>query len=150
MPLATPPRIELAKFQTYQSEIMAVRKTVFIDELGINPDLEWDNRDEQALYAIAVSGNEVIGIGRLQADGQLGRIAILPDWRRKGIGTRIVQRLIKAAIQSDQDCIYLSAQIDALNFYTKLGFIKTGAPFVAAGIDHQGMRLLLPAKAATL
>jgi len=79
---------------------MAVRKTVFIDELGISPDLEWDNRDEQALYAIAISGNEVIGIGRLQADGQLGRIAILPDWRRKEVGTRIVQRLIKAAIRS--------------------------------------------------
>lgn len=150
MPLANPSRIELVNFKDYQKDIKAVRKAVFIDELGITPDLEWDNKDEQALYAIAVLDNKVIGIGRLQQDGQLGRIAILPDWRHQGIGTRIIQSLIKAASESSQDCVYLSAQREALDFYEKLGFVKTGYPFVAAGIIHQGMRLLLPAKLATV
>lgn len=150
MPVANPIWIELTNFKAYQSDIMAVRKAVFIDELGIAPDLEWDNRDTQALYAIAISDKKVIGIGRLQADGQLGRIAVLPDWRQQGIGTRIIHRLLKAAFQSNHDGVYLSAQLEALDFYEKLGFVKTGTPFIAAGLDHQGMYLALPAKLATL
>lgn len=145
MPAANSICIELVRFKPQQKDIMAIRKAVFIDELGIAPDLEWDNRDEQALYAIAVSDTTVIGIGRLLPDGQLGRIAVLPNWRRQGIGTLIMHGLLKAASQSSHQSVYLSAQLEALDFYAKQGFVKTGAPFIAAGLAHQKMYFSLPA-----
>lgn len=127
---------------------MAVRKAVFVDELGIAPELEWDDRDTQACYAVAVMHEKILGIGRMQRDGEIGRIAILPEWRRRGIGSRIIHRLIEAATQARQNSVYLSSQLDAVNFYAKHGFVRTGETYIAAGMPHQRMYLALPVKVA--
>lgn len=145
-----PPRIELVSFQSHQAGIMAVRQAVFVKELGIDPQLEWDGKDAGARYAIAIAGTEIIGVGRLLADGKIGRIAILAEWRGQGTGARIIQCLVEAATALGHESVYLSSQLGAAPFYEKLGFIKTGGVFMAAGIAHQRMTLLLPSRAALI
>ncbi len=143
----TIPRIKLVNFHEYQTGIMAVRRAVFVDELGIAPDLEWDNRDNEAYYAVALMDNEIVGTGRMQADGEIGRIAILPQWRRQGLGSQILHCLIEAAVHAGQNSVYLSSQLNAVNFYVKLGFVMSGETYLAAGIPHQHMDLALTSNA---
>lgn len=145
-----PTRIKLVGFQDHQAAIMAVRQAVFVDELGIDPQLEWDQKDEQARYAIAIHSDRIVGIGRILKDGQLGRIAVLPEWRRQGIASAIIQCLIEAAQVENIDVVHLSAQLDSVPLYEKFGFVRYGDTFIAAGIVHQGMSLDLSTLANNL
>lgn len=122
---------------------MAVRKAVFIDELGIDPCLERDQNDSQAVYAIARCNEDIVVIGRMQPDGRIGRVATLSDWRRQGLGRRITRRLIEAARERGLTSVYLAAQVNATPFYAKLGFESSGDVFHAAGIPHQRMIIYL-------
>ena len=141
------PRIKLVNFQEYQTGIMDVRTAVLVEELAITPHLEWDGRDSHARYAIATVNEKVVGTGRMHPDGEIG-IAILPDWRRQGIGSQILECLVEAAVHAGQNSVYLSSQLDAVNFYARHGFLMTAETCLAAGIPHQHMHLDLIAKAA--
>lgn len=141
IPQACQPSVQLVKFKDHEEGIRAVRKAVFIEELGIDPELEWDKHDKYAVYAIAILENDIIGVGRLLADGRIGRVAVLPKWRQSGIGTKITKQLIGAAKSRGLDKITLSSQTTATKFYERLGFNKTGAEYLEAGIIHQDMSL---------
>jgi len=146
MPPTCPVRIELTDFASHQSAIMAVRKAVFIDELGIPSTLEWDKQDAQAIYAIASTDQNIIAIGRLLPDGRLGRLATLLAWRKQGIASKILDCLINAARHAGHKQVHLSAQLSTLDFYKSRGFIPTGQAFIAAGIQHQAMHRVLPVR----
>lgn len=139
MPADGHAQIKLVSFHKYSQQIRAVREAVFISELGITPELEWDTLDESARYAVAINNGKVIAVARLTEQGKIGRMAVLPDWRHQGIGRQLMHCLIQAATQSGLQKIILSSQLDAKGFYQKLGFKSEGSPFLAAGISHQNM-----------
>ena len=75
-----------------------IRRRVFIDEQGVPPELEWDGLDTSAMHVMATSREgEAIGTARLLPDGQIGRMAVLAQWRGTGVGTAMLQRLIAHA-----------------------------------------------------
>ena len=51
----------------------------------------------------------------------------------------IVEAIEVAARETDLSAIRLNAQIQALRFYEKLGFVADGDVFIEAGIDHRQM-----------
>jgi predicted GNAT family N-acyltransferase len=144
------PRIQLVSFQECAQQIKAVRQSVFVDELGIDPELEWDDQDDSAQYAIAIVDTQVIAVGRLSKQGKIGRMAVLPDWRKRGIGSQLLQCLIQAAIKAAYLQLHLSSQLDAVAFYRKLGFQAEGPQFMAAGIPHQAMSYPMPSHSTVL
>jgi predicted GNAT family N-acyltransferase len=119
----------------------SVRETVFIIEQGVPKELEWDEFDAVSRHVIARDSNgEVIGTGRLLPDGHIGRMAVLAAWRGKQVGRALMERLIAEAAQQQLRPLLLHAQVQAIGFYEKLGFVAEGTTFMEAGIPHRLMR----------
>jgi len=132
-------------WSTHESQLQAVRKKVFVEEQGVSQDLEWDGQDEDASHFLAVNeAGQAIGCGRLLGSGQIGRMAVLPEHRGKGIGNRLLDAVIEGAKDQRMTRVFLHAQSDAVDFYRKAGFLPTGVEFMEAGIPHLAMDMELP------
>ena len=121
--------------------LLAIRFAVFVDEQGVPPELEQDARDPDAIHLLATSQvGEPIATARMLADGHIGRMAVLPDWRRRGVGAALLRRLIEIASAQGRREVFLHAQCQAEPFYRRLGFVAEGEEFQDAGISHRRMR----------
>ena len=77
-----------------RDKLRAIRHAVFVEEQRVPEALEWDDADERAYHVLATSSEgEAIGTGRLKLDGQIGRMAVQREWRRRGVGTAILKVL---------------------------------------------------------
>jgi len=126
-----------ADFKTDFIAIKLIRETVFVQEQNIPAEMEWDQFDLQAIHILAQVQGQAIGTARLLNDGSIGRVAVLKAWRKQGVGYKMMRYLMDIAKQQHHSKIHLHAQIDALDFYQKLGFVATGNTFYEAGILHQ-------------
>lgn len=125
-------------------KIREIREAVFVVEQAVDPDLEWDGLDDQCLQALAEDENrDAVGTGRLHPSGKIGRMAVMPLWRSRGVGAAILQCLIESARQGGLEEVYLHAQSRVLEFYARFGFEAEGEEFDEAGIPHRLMRLQL-------
>ncbi|MGH8110429.1 MAG: GNAT family N-acetyltransferase [Rhodanobacteraceae bacterium] len=79
--------------------------------------------------------------------GRIARMAVLRDWRGRGVGTALLRTLIEQARARGLPEVSLHAQCDAVPFYQRHGFSRTGAEFEEAGIAHVCMRRALAAAA---
>jgi len=134
-------RVELTEFKPCETQILEIRFKVFVEEQGVDPQLEVDGRDSQCLHAIAYRGDTPIGTGRLLPDGHIGRLAVLKAHRSQGVGRKILLKLIEAARERSWSRVELSSQVQAISFYEKFGFERFGDTYLDAGIVHTDMAL---------
>jgi predicted GNAT family N-acyltransferase len=114
-----------------------VRRAVFVDEQGVPEDLEWDTDDAGAVHLLAVDvEGQAIGCARLLPDGHIGRMAVLPAWRGRGVGRALLAAALDAALARGHALVQLSAQTHAAAFYARAGFVAVGAEYEEAGIPH--------------
>jgi predicted GNAT family N-acyltransferase len=133
--------IRLLRWSAAQPLVAPVREDVFVHEQGVPVELEWDGLDAAALHAVAAdSSGRPIGTARLVADGHIGRMAVLLAWRRRGVGSALLGRLVAAARERGLDTVHLDAQTHAVAFYARHGFEPQGGEFMDAGIPHVAMR----------
>jgi alpha-beta hydrolase superfamily lysophospholipase/predicted GNAT family N-acyltransferase len=142
-------RVQTGDWATLGEAATRVRTEVFVREQGIPAALEIDGRDDACLHCVAWSDGEPVATGRLLPDGHIGRMAVLPAWRRQGLGGLILQALIDAAARRGDREVVLSAQAYVTGFYARHGFVAEGEPFEEAGIEHRQMRLRLYGGAPT-
>jgi len=133
-------RIELLPWNEARAHAEPIRLTVFVGEQGVPPELEMDERDASCLHAIAFLGGRAAGTGRLLPDGHIGRMAVLKEFRGKGVGGAVLEKLMEAAKQRGDREVVLSAQLHAAAFYGAHGFKAFGKVYEEAGIPHQDMR----------
>ena len=129
-------------------EAFRIRKAVFIDEQGVPEEMELDEFDAAADHVLAFLGNQCVGTARLVDSGlqsfQIGRMAVLANFRGQGIGLEILKALIDRAKSLGASTLNLHAQVSAIPFYEKLGFLVQGPMYEEAGIPHRNMMLILP------
>lgn len=124
--------------------LRAIRQRVFVEEQNVPPELEWDETDAQCLHALAIdAAGNAIGCGRLLDGGKIGRMAVLPEWRDRGVGSALLRFLIDVAHRQGCTECRLDAQIRAMDFYHRHGFAAEGDEFLDANIPHRHMRLQL-------
>jgi predicted GNAT family N-acyltransferase len=117
-----------------------VRYAVFVIEQGIPEALEWDGLDADCRHILARSDSgEPVATGRLTPEGRIGRMAVLPAWRRQGVGRALLAQLLQLAASRGLADVALHAQRDAAGFYRREGFQESGDPFESAGIVHVRM-----------
>lgn len=138
--------IAFCDWQAAGAALRAIREAVFIQEQAVPVALEWDGLDEHAQHLLACDDHGLaIGCARILANGVIGRMAVLPAWRRRGVGAA----LLAAAVEHCrvQGClkVRLSAQTHAIGFYKRVGFVVCSEPYLDAGIPHQDMHLDLSA-----
>lgn len=115
----------------------ALRRAVFIDEQRVPAEVEQDGRDGAAHHILATLDGLPVGCARILTDGatgRIGRVCVLPGFRRQGIGTA----LIAACLDHMRGLpgltrVELGAQTHALGLYERLGFTAFGPEYADAG-----------------
>lgn len=140
--------VEPADINHDRDALAAVREPVFQADFGLPPDRVWDSLDAQCRHVIArdLQGRP-IGAGRLTPQHTIGRLAVLPEWRQRGVGRALVDALVDIARQLRWPALSLDAEVRAVPFYRKAGFTLVGEPFTENDVVHQPMRLDLAATA---
>jgi predicted GNAT family N-acyltransferase len=123
--------------------LQQVRRAVFIVEQQVSEEDEWDADDRVSAHVLAVRNREPVGTGRLTPGGKIGRLAVISEYRGRGLGARIARMLLQEALHRGLFDVYLHAQVQALPFYEKLGFAAVGEVFEEAGISHRKMHRTL-------
>ena len=137
-------RVEPADYAVDFKDLRSVREPVFVQEQNVPVEMEWDEMDPQCRHVIARDAeHRPIGTGRLTPEHKIGRMAVLQEWRGKGVGEALLMALIDQARTDGLREVSLNAQVDAIGFYEKFGFVPYGDRFEEAGIQHQAMRQLL-------
>ena len=133
-------RIEVVDYAQAQDELRAVREPVFVQEQQVPLEEEWDALDPLCRHVIARDeSGQPIGTGRLTPERKIGRMAVLRDWRGKGVGDALLSALMAQAWEMGWPAISLNAQVSAEPFYARHGFVPYGPGFEEAGIQHQAM-----------
>jgi predicted GNAT family N-acyltransferase len=134
-------RVRDADFAADLPSIRHVRSTVFIDEQRVPRDLEFDDRDPLCRHVVVFEGDAPVGTGRLDLayGGKIGRVAVVATHRYRGVGRAIMERLHEIAREHRQPQLWCNAQLTAVPFYERLGYVRGGPTFVEAGIDHVRM-----------
>lgn len=139
-------RVISADWQHDLAALRSIRGIVFVREQSVPIELEWADLDADCDHVLAVdAGDRPIGTGRLAPDHAIGRMAVLPAWRGKGVGAAMLLALIERARTHGWAEVTLHAQVHAIDFYQRHGFRAHGEAFMEAGIRHRHMALkLLP------
>ncbi len=132
-----PYRIRIVNWRNEEPNLRSIRSAVFINEQNVPEAMEWDSMDRICTHILVqdFEGNG-IGTARLLPDGHVGRMAVLKVWRRKGIGSAMLQKILQEMRALGMKKATLHAQLTAVEFYEKFGFQKCGKEFMEAGIPH--------------
>lgn len=118
---------------------------------------EWNHEDLNDLmrssysFVIAyhISSGTAVGMGRAISDGvsdaYIQDLVVLPEWRGKGIGKRILSALIEYCLIRDVGWIGIIAEPGTTGFYASLGFspLEGYIPMKYRGeIRHAGIERL--------
>ncbi len=107
-----------------------IRQAVFVEEQGFQN--EFDAIDDSAWHVVLAIDGEPAACGRtFPKAGQpevyiIGRVAVLPQFRGRRVGSMIVGALEAQAKKLGAQSLELSAQERAAGFYQKLGYQKLG------------------------
>lgn len=132
-------QVRTASWYEDRALLRDLRHRVFVVEQGVPEELEWDDADVDCTHVLALDEHkQPIGTGRLLPDGQIGRMAVVPEWRRRGVGSAILEFLLDRARERGL-AVYLNAQTHAIGFYSQHGLVAQGGEFMDAGIPHRRM-----------
>ncbi|THE62708.1 GNAT family N-acetyltransferase [Salinadaptatus halalkaliphilus] len=127
-----------------RDDAFAVRRTVFVDEQGVDEDLEYDDHEDEAVHFVAYDGAEPIGAARLReyedGVGKAERVAVVPSRRENGIGRNLMTAVEMEAATLGFETLLLHAQTRVTDFYESLEYEQFGEEFKEAGIPHVKMR----------
>jgi len=136
--------VRLGSWAELGPQARALRTEVFVDEQKIPATLEWDAADEDAVHAVVFNRlGMALATGRLlsHAPGvaRIGRMASVQALRGGGVGRSVLDALMNAAAQRSDHTVLLHAQVSAVGFYRRAGFVEHGPEFDDAGIAHVEM-----------
>jgi predicted GNAT family N-acyltransferase len=134
-------RLATGNWTQLATDARAIRHEVFVLEQQVPVELEWDDMDEYSLHIVAYDESGMaIGTARLLPDGHIGRMAVRRSARMTGVGGSMLRALMQQAQQRGDVAVLLNAQLQALAFYARHGFVQEGEEFLDAGMPHIAMR----------
>ena len=124
-----------------ENDLRAIRTPVFIVEQAVAPDFEWDEIDATAVHLLASLDGPPVACLRIIDYHKIGRMAVLKDWRRKGLGAALLLEAVKICKAHGSKSVHLSAQTHAVRFYENAGFKVTSSEYCDVHIPHVDMQL---------
>jgi len=124
----------------------SIRRKVFMEEQGVEESLEIDGFDviggSCRHYFATVDGISV-GTCRVMDKGEgkakLQRFCVLREYRGKGLGRFMLERLEEICRGNGFARMEMGAQCHAVPFYEKCGYKVVSGVFMDAGIKHVKM-----------
>ena len=149
--------VRVAEGEADLEQVRAVRREVFVVEQNVPEELEYDEYDATSVHVLAVGADgAALGTGRLifgeealkltgGVEGRvlLGRLSVLAAARGTGLGVELVRAIEAAGRERGGVEVELHAQVRALGFYERLGYVAEGPVFDDAGIPHRTMTRVL-------
>ncbi|MCZ6504060.1 MAG: GNAT family N-acetyltransferase [Gammaproteobacteria bacterium] len=117
-----------------------IRRLVFVVELGLASEDESDSKDGESWHWLATDREDVpVGTVRLRPDGQIGELAVLENFRGRGIGAALLEQAVDKARHLGFTNVSLIVQPHTRQFYERVGFTTVGKVFKDSGITYQCM-----------
>jgi len=132
-------KVVVAKTQKEIIDNMLVRGYVFVIEQAIDWEIEYDGLDDKCVLFTAYIDDLAVGAARLYKN-KVGRVATLKEYRKQGIGAKIMKTIELYAKDNKMPYLKLHAQLYVKDFYEHLGYIVEGEIFQEAEIDHVLMK----------
>ena len=116
--------------------------------LGMSKESLADAIEDESFHLMGIDDDEnVIASGRVHfnsdKEAQIRYMAVDDNFKRMGIGSKIVSKLEKYAISKGADNMVLNAREKAISFYLSLGYDEVGPYQSDTGIPHKTMRKTL-------
>ena len=100
---------------------------------GFNPDLvALPSGYKDSVVLVAERDSRIVGVGILQPIGpssaQILRMSVAHDCRRQGVGTLVLEGLLRAASEQGLSQVTLettASWVSAVEFYERSGFVRT-------------------------
>ena len=122
-----------------------VRRRVFVIEQVVDAGEEYDDDDHMCTHFLATVDGESCGTARWRFKEQgiikLERFAVDAKYRKTGVGAALVKAVLADLPYAEK--VMMHAQMHAIPFYEKYGFVAYGPEFDEAGIRHFAMKLVL-------
>ena len=89
-----------------------------------------ETKNSLATYLLAKLDNKIAGycgFWRVLGEAQITNIAVLPEYRRQKIASRLAEKMISLCGEDEQIVLEVrESNIAAIALYEKLGFVKAG------------------------
>ena len=133
-------RIDLLPWEKAEPLAAPIRFALFMEDQQA-AGFELDDLDKECVHAVAYDdAGKAIATARLMPDGQIGRMAVVKEWRRRGVGAELLETLINEARKRGLAEVRLSAPVQALEFYRSQGFVAEGKIRPEGGVLQQPMK----------
>ena len=132
----------IESFNYLPLEAKNIRETVFVNEQEFN--YEFDDIDDIATHLVLYTDDKAAATCRFFIDKVkdtylIGRIAVLKNYRGLGLGSQLLQKAENLIAKKGGKLIRLSAQLQAVEFYRKNGYIDEGEPHYDESYPHVWM-----------
>ena len=139
-------RLSVKVFDYVPKEARDIREEVFIKEQGFLN--EYDEIDNVATHFVIYKGEKPCGTLRIFTKEApdiyfLGRLAVKKDLRGEGIGSKLVEYALNFVKKQGAKELILHSQLNATEFYKKLGFSEYGEIEYEEDCPHIYMKILL-------
>ena len=133
-------RIELLTWGEAEPVAAPLRFAIFVEEKQAD-GIELDDLDKDCVHAVAYEdAGKANATARMLPDGQVGRMVVMKDWRRRGVGAALLEALIQEARKRGLSEVRLSAPLQALECDRSQGFVADGKIQQVDGVLRQAMR----------
>ena len=134
--------ITIKEYNYMHQDIIDIRTEVFVIEQDFKE--EFDDIDNSCNFLVMYDNDRAIAMCRyFPVDDDtyaIGRIAVLKEYRGKGIGSKIVEEAEMRLKSMNVKYAVLSAQLRAEEFYKKLGYVSEGETYYEEWCEHIKMR----------
>jgi predicted N-acetyltransferase YhbS len=131
---------EVAHGSEDYARTVALRDAVLRRPLGLAFSAEELAAENESHHLVALDGAELVACLVLKpldaARIQMRQVAVSPSWQRHGIGRRLVRFAEDRARALGYREMVVHAREAAAEFYTRLGYDRSGEPFREVGLVH--------------
>ncbi|MGD8484763.1 MAG: GNAT family N-acetyltransferase, partial [Thioalkalispiraceae bacterium] len=136
----------LRKWDDTQLHVTRLRKQVFMDEYNLPLNFLRHKDDAERYHVVAYEDRtgKPVATGCIHGDGHIGRIAILPEWRKTdSVAHVIVDDLVHLAKTLGLQHLWLNAPTGIMGYFIYHDFHPAGEPFEYCGLTMQKLELRL-------
>ena len=125
-----------------------VRLKVFVKEMGIDPNIDFDTLDIEAAHYLMLVDDKPVGTARTIETKEgiaIERLSIIPEYRRIRLGSVLLKFVINDVLPTNKT-IYLFSPEDLKYFFMLNGFEQTDQKLEINNKPHVKMKYIVKEK----
>ncbi len=138
---------QIAKNETMLDDCFEIRKCVFVEEQGVSLENEFDQYEDYSFHIVGYINGVPMATARIRPLNthvcKIERVAIIKWYHGLGYGKNLIHAIETIAKKHQYNELTMNAQLQARDFYLKLGYSPFGKVFLEENIKHISMNKFL-------